>query len=292
MDRLVAWLERSDVDVLAIQETKIPDEKFPVDRFAELGYQVAHHGTNQWNGVAVLSRVGLTDIQVGVPGLPSFGDPAVTEAGRSVRCAAASGCGACTSRTVGPSAIRTTTTSWNGSRPSATTARRSWPPTRRHRSRCAVTSTSRRPTTTSGVSSTTGTPPTSPRRSGRPSTTWSTAGFTDVVRPTHPRSGRLHLLGLHPAGFPEAARHADRLRPGQSGARRPGHRCADRPRGTQGQVAVRPRAGHRRIGGLTCPTTTVQILVIEHDPSDPVLRLGDWLTEAGGGADGLPTARR
>ena len=80
MDRLVAWLERSDVDVLAIQETKIPDEKFPIDRLAALGYQVAHHGTNQWNGVAVLSRVGLTDIQVGVPGLPPFGDPAVTEA--------------------------------------------------------------------------------------------------------------------------------------------------------------------------------------------------------------------
>ena len=80
MDRLVAWLDRSDVDVLAIQETKIPDEKFPAAPFADLGYQVAHHGLNQWNGVAVLSRVGVQDIQVGVPGLPSFGDPAVTEA--------------------------------------------------------------------------------------------------------------------------------------------------------------------------------------------------------------------
>ena len=80
IDRLTAWIERSDVDVIAIQETKIQDEKFPLDRFTDLGYQVAHHGTNQWNGVAVLSRVGLADVQVGVPGLPSFGDPAVTEA--------------------------------------------------------------------------------------------------------------------------------------------------------------------------------------------------------------------
>jgi exodeoxyribonuclease-3 len=80
IDRLAAWIERSDVDVIAIQETKIPDDKFPIERFEGLGYQVAHHGTNQWNGVAVLSRVGLTDVQVGVPGLPSFGDPAVTEA--------------------------------------------------------------------------------------------------------------------------------------------------------------------------------------------------------------------
>jgi exodeoxyribonuclease-3 len=80
MDRLIAWIERSNVDVLAIQETKIPDDKFPVARFEELGYQAAHHGTNQWNGVAVLSRVGLSDIEIGVPGLPSFGEPAVAEA--------------------------------------------------------------------------------------------------------------------------------------------------------------------------------------------------------------------
>jgi len=83
IDRLTAWLARSDVDVVAIQETKIPDEKFPTDRFTELGYQVANHGTNQWNGVAVLSRVGLDDVQVGIPGLPTWGDPAVSEA-RSV----------------------------------------------------------------------------------------------------------------------------------------------------------------------------------------------------------------
>src|SRR6478609_6428048 len=83
IDRLTAWLARSDVDVVAIQETKNPDEKFPTERFTELGYQVAHHGTNQWNGVAVLSRVGLDDVQVGIPGLPTWGDPAVSEA-RSV----------------------------------------------------------------------------------------------------------------------------------------------------------------------------------------------------------------
>ena len=81
LDRLTAWLARSDVDVLAIQETKIAGRASSrSNAFADLGYQVAHHGTNQWNGVAVLSRVGLDDVQVGVPGLPTFGDPAVTEA--------------------------------------------------------------------------------------------------------------------------------------------------------------------------------------------------------------------
>ncbi|RIJ76379.1 exodeoxyribonuclease III [Nakamurella silvestris] len=79
-DRVVAWVERSDVDVIAIQETKATDEKFPYDRFVDLGYQVAHHGISQWNGVAILSRVGIEDVQVGFEGMPSFGDPAVAEA--------------------------------------------------------------------------------------------------------------------------------------------------------------------------------------------------------------------
>ncbi len=77
MDRLLAWLERSDVDILAIQETKIPDAGFPEEQLAELGYQAAHHGFSQWNGVAILSRVGLDDVQIGLPApftLPTFAD--------------------------------------------------------------------------------------------------------------------------------------------------------------------------------------------------------------------------
>ncbi len=80
LDRLTAWLARSDVDVLAIQETKIDDDRFPADRLAELGYQVVHHGTSQWNGVAVLSRIGIDAVQIGLPGVPSWGEPAVAEA--------------------------------------------------------------------------------------------------------------------------------------------------------------------------------------------------------------------
>jgi exodeoxyribonuclease III len=71
-DRVVAWLQRSDVDVLALQETKCKDEQFPKDRFRELGYEVAHVGHSQWNGVALLSRVGISDVQVGFPGMPSW----------------------------------------------------------------------------------------------------------------------------------------------------------------------------------------------------------------------------
>lgn len=80
IDRVAAWLERTDVDVLAIQETKARADQFPLDRFEALGYEVAHHGLNQWNGVAIASRVGLEDVRVGFDGMPGWGDPAVPEA--------------------------------------------------------------------------------------------------------------------------------------------------------------------------------------------------------------------
>ncbi|WP_278313820.1 exodeoxyribonuclease III [Lolliginicoccus levis] len=72
VDRICAWLEKSGTDVLAIQETKCRDDQFPAERFTELGYEVAHHGANQWNGVAILSRIGLDDVQIGFPGQPEW----------------------------------------------------------------------------------------------------------------------------------------------------------------------------------------------------------------------------
>ncbi|WP_040838681.1 exodeoxyribonuclease III [Nocardia brevicatena] len=72
VDRVTAWLERQDIDVLAIQETKCRDDQFPFERFDELGYEVAHVGLNQWNGVAVVSRVGLEDVELAFPDQPGF----------------------------------------------------------------------------------------------------------------------------------------------------------------------------------------------------------------------------
>jgi exodeoxyribonuclease III len=71
-ERVAAWLERSDVDVLALQETKCRDDQFPEMPFAALGYEVAHVGHSQWNGVAILSRVGIEDVEVGFAGMPSW----------------------------------------------------------------------------------------------------------------------------------------------------------------------------------------------------------------------------
>ncbi len=80
VDRVVAFLERSGTDVLAMQETKCRDDQFPLAAFTAAGYEVAHHGLSQWNGVAVASRVGLSDVEVGFPDMPTWGDPPTTEA--------------------------------------------------------------------------------------------------------------------------------------------------------------------------------------------------------------------
>jgi exodeoxyribonuclease-3 len=80
IDRVEAWLQRSDCDVLALQETKATDEQFPFERLRALGYEVAHHGLNHWNGVAILSRVGLEDVQAGFENMPGYGEPLAAEA--------------------------------------------------------------------------------------------------------------------------------------------------------------------------------------------------------------------
>jgi len=80
VDRVTAFLERHDVDVLAMQETKCRDEQFPHLTFEAAGYRVAHVGLNQWNGVAIASRVGLDEVQVGFEGMPGWGDPIGAEA--------------------------------------------------------------------------------------------------------------------------------------------------------------------------------------------------------------------
>ncbi len=80
VDRVVDWLQRSEVDVLAMQETKCNDGQFPLLPFEAAGYELVTHGHNQWNGVAIASRVGIGDVERGFPGMPSWGDPPAAEA--------------------------------------------------------------------------------------------------------------------------------------------------------------------------------------------------------------------
>jgi exodeoxyribonuclease III len=73
--RLLAWLDQRQPDVVCLQETKLTEEAFRRlldEDLAGRGYAVALHGEAQWNGVALLSRMGLDDVVVGVADAPGF----------------------------------------------------------------------------------------------------------------------------------------------------------------------------------------------------------------------------
>ncbi|MGW1837511.1 exodeoxyribonuclease III [Streptomyces sp. NPDC002067] len=72
LPRLLAWLESTGTDVLCVQETKCSPEQFPADQLRELGYESAVTATGRWNGVALVSRVGLEDVVSGLPGGPAY----------------------------------------------------------------------------------------------------------------------------------------------------------------------------------------------------------------------------
>src|SRR5262245_21446693 len=68
MEKVTWWLERAKPDVLLMQETKLADADAPHLVFKGLGYELAHHGEGRWNGVAIASRAGLSDV------ITNFGD--------------------------------------------------------------------------------------------------------------------------------------------------------------------------------------------------------------------------
>lgn len=70
--RTVEFAVREDIDVLAMQEIKCKPEQFPYAQFEEAGYQVEVHGLNQWNGVAIASRLPMTDVSTAFDGMPGF----------------------------------------------------------------------------------------------------------------------------------------------------------------------------------------------------------------------------
>jgi len=85
VDRIVAFADRAGIDVLLMQEIKCKPEQFPHQQFEDAGYTVAAHGLNQWNGVAIASRLPMEDIAYSFPGMPGFkkgydGDDAPLEA--------------------------------------------------------------------------------------------------------------------------------------------------------------------------------------------------------------------
>lgn len=78
--RVLAFLEASKTDVLAMQEIKCKPEQFPFAAFEEAGYQITMHGLNQWNGVAFASRIPAQEVEIGFTGMPGFGPEEKLEA--------------------------------------------------------------------------------------------------------------------------------------------------------------------------------------------------------------------
>jgi len=78
LPRLLPWLDERRPDIVCLQETKLADEAFTDllgEELAGRGYEVAVHGEASWNGVAILSRVGLDDVIPGLEGAPGFPHP-------------------------------------------------------------------------------------------------------------------------------------------------------------------------------------------------------------------------
>jgi exodeoxyribonuclease-3 len=76
--RLLPWLDQRQPDVVCLQETKLSDDAFAAllaEQLGDRGYQFATQGEVQWNGVAILSKIGMDDVVLGVAGAPGFPNP-------------------------------------------------------------------------------------------------------------------------------------------------------------------------------------------------------------------------
>jgi exodeoxyribonuclease-3 len=62
LERVEEWVAEVQPDVVCMQETKLADDAFPALTFEAMGYECAHYGQGQWNGVAIISKVGLHDV--------------------------------------------------------------------------------------------------------------------------------------------------------------------------------------------------------------------------------------
>ena len=209
-ERVEEWLAECQPDVVCMQETKLADTAFPTMAFSALGYESAHHGEGRWNGVAILSRVGLDDVVAG------FGDGGRPDA--EARLVTAT-CGGVRVMSVyvperarprpRPLPVQAAAGS-SGCVGHLDAVGRS----RRRRSRCAATSTSR-PTDARRVGhrGARRRHPRERRRSARPSQRLLDWGLTDVFRDQLPgRRAALLVVGLPGRQLPQGHRHAHRPR--------------------------------------------------------------------------------
>ena len=89
LEHVLAWLQRTQPDLLCLQETKVDDPLFPVAAFEAIGYQVHFQGQKAYNGVALVSREPLEDVRKGFIG-ELAGDAEAIELGEQKRVISAS----------------------------------------------------------------------------------------------------------------------------------------------------------------------------------------------------------
>lgn len=68
LGRVEEWIGYAHPDILCLQETKMTDASFPAMAFQTMGYEAVHHGNGRWNGVAIVSRLGLRSVSAGFNG--------------------------------------------------------------------------------------------------------------------------------------------------------------------------------------------------------------------------------
>lgn len=69
LEQVIQWLDTTGVDILALQETKLIDEQFPLQRFTDLGFHVVFSGQKTYNGVAIISKHPITEVVTDIPDL-------------------------------------------------------------------------------------------------------------------------------------------------------------------------------------------------------------------------------
>lgn len=69
LPQVLQWFDATQVDVIALQETKMQDAEFPLELIQAQGLHVAFSGQRTYNGVAIVSRLPLEEVEAGIPGL-------------------------------------------------------------------------------------------------------------------------------------------------------------------------------------------------------------------------------
>ena len=250
LPRVEEWVAQVQPDVLCMQETKLADDAFPALAFQALGYESAHHGSGRWNGVAILSRVGIDRRRRRVRGRRRRARPRCPPAVGHLRWRA----GGQRLRAQRAGARPTTTTStscrgWPDSAPCSTrtpTSRSPLAVVRRLQHR------PRRPRRV-GSGRLRGRDPRERARARRRLHALEDWGLVDVFRRHYDAAGLFSWWDYRAGNFHKGKGMRIDLVLATPTLGRALHQRAHRPQRPQGQAAERPRAGDRRLRPVTPP---------------------------------------